>query len=93
MKQSTVQAIARAIATMVIVVVAVAGAGCEQPARPARVAYNAGVAAYKALLQRHSAITLGRHVPAIAAVLTRVELEYASGQAAETLAYHLDNAA
>ncbi len=43
MKQSTVQAIARAIAMMVIV--AVAGAGCEQPARPARVAYNAGVAA------------------------------------------------
>lgn len=54
---------------------------------------EARVQAYKALLQRHSAITLGRHVPAIAAVLTRVELEYASGQAAETLAYHLDNAA
>jgi hypothetical protein len=34
-----------------------------------------------------------RHRPAIAAVLTRVELEYASGQAAETLAYHLNNAA
>ena len=54
---------------------------------------EARVAAYKSLLQRHSAITLGRHVPAIAAVLTRVELEYASRQAAETLAYHLDNAA
>ena len=54
---------------------------------------EARVAAYKSLLQRHSAITLGWHVPAIAAVLTRVELEYASGQAAETLAYHLDNAA
>lgn len=50
---------------------------------------EARVAAYKALLQRHSAITLGRHVPAIAAVLTRAELQYADGQAAAILEGHL----
>ena len=50
---------------------------------------EARVAAYKALLQRHSAITLGRHVRAIAAVLTRVELEYAQGDAAAILRANL----
>jgi len=47
------------------------------------------LAAYKALLQRHSAITLGRHVRAIAAVLTRAELQYADGQVAAILEGHL----
>lgn len=50
---------------------------------------EARVQAYKALLQRHSAIALTRHVPTIAAVLTRAELEYAQGDAAAILRANL----
>ncbi len=53
----------------------------------------ARVRAYKSLLRRHSAATLNRHVRAIGSVLTRVELQYATGQVATMLAVHLREAA
>lgn len=45
----------------------------------------ARVPVYKKLLARHDATVVLRHVAAISGVLSRAELEFACGEAAETL--------